>query len=165
MTDTTSPSTQLKHLPAKQRAQVLIKLGVLKAANVKKYRVKTKVIPAPYTPRDTYRRPVECIDTGEVFASGAQAAKAHGIPPSNLCEHLKGFRANVKGKTYRYTTLPTPPVPHTQRRRKAIRCVDDGLEFLSLNQAAEHYGIAASGLSLHLRGLQTNVGGKKFEYV
>ena len=165
MTDHTTPTSQLKPLPPKERAKLLTKLGVTKAPNVKRYVIKSRPVPAPYKPRDAYRKPVECIETGEVFASGRAAAIAHGVAPSNLCEHLKGFRSNVKGRTYQYTKLPEPPVPHNQRRRKAIRCINDGFEFPSLNCAADHYGIAASGISNQLRGLQTNVGGKKFEYV
>ena len=165
MTKPLPPDSQLKPLPPKERAKLLTKLGVTKAPNVKKYIVKTRPVPAPYKPRDAYRKPVECIETGEVFASGRAAAIAHGVAPSNLCEHLKGFRSNVKGRTYQYTTLPEPPVPHNQRRCRDIKCVNDGQVFASITKAADHYGIAASGISNQLRGLQTNVGGKKFEYV
>jgi predicted transcriptional regulator len=164
MTNTTSPSTQLKHLPAKQRAQVLIKLGVLKAPKVKKYRVKTKP-PSTGKPTSTYRRPIECIETGEVFASITAAAQAHGVKPSNLCWHLKGYHTSVGGKTYRHTTLPTPAIPHDQRARRKVKCLDDGQTFPSITQAAEHYGLSPNSVSLHLRGVQRSAKGKRFEYV
>lgn len=164
LTRTFTMTHELTPLSPKERAKLLIKLGVTKAPDVKKYRV---AMPTPSTgkPTSTYRRPIECIETGEVFASITAAAQAHGVKPSNLSWHLKGYHASVGGKTYRHTTLPAPAIPHNQRARRKVRCLDDGQTYPSITQAANHYGVAVNGLSLHLRGLQTNVGGKKFEYV
>jgi hypothetical protein len=164
MTKPLPPDSQLKPLPPKERAKLLIKLGVLKAPNVKKYRVKPRP-PSTGKPTSTYRTPVECIETGEVFPSQIEAAQAHGVRPSNLSGHLKGYNASVGGRTYRFTTLPAPKIPHNQRTRKQVRCIDDGQVFASQTQAAAHYGISTNSMSLHLRGIQNNAKGKRFEYV
>ena len=154
----------LTPLSPKERAKLLIKLGVFKAPDVKKYRVATPTT-STGKPTSTYRRPIECIETGEVFPSITAAAQAHGVQPSNLSWHLKGYHTTIGGRTYKYVDPKAQPVPHNQRTRKQVRCKDDGQVFPSLTQAAKHYGVAPNGLSLHLRGMQTNVGGKKFEYV
>lgn len=164
MTQPTAPASQLKPLPPKERAKLLIKLGVFKAPDVKKYRVKQRT-PSTGKPTSTYRKIIECIETGEVFPSITAAAQAHGVKPSNLCWHLKGYNASVGGKTYRHTTLPAPPIPHDQRMRKQVRCIDDGRTFPSLNSAARHYNLSPNSISLHLRGVQRSAKGKRFEYV
>jgi hypothetical protein len=164
MTKPLPPDSQLKPLPPKERAKLLIKLGVLKAPNVKKYRVAPKPKPTG-KPTSTYRKTIECVETGEVFPSITAAAQAHGVKPSNLCWHIKGYNASVGGKTYRHTTLPTPPIPHDQRMRKQVRCIDDGQTFPSLNSAARHYNLSPNSISLHLRGVQRSAKGKRFEYV
>lgn len=155
---------ELTPLTPKARAKLLNSLGIKKAPDVKRY-ITTAKPPSTGKPTSTHRKPIECIETGEVFASITAAAQAHGVKPSNLSWHLKGYHTSVGGKTYRHTTLPTPAIPHNQRARKEVKCLDDGRTFPSITQAAKHYGVAVNGLSLHLRGLQTNVGGKKFEYV
>lgn len=41
-----------------------------------------------------------CNQTGEVFASQMRAAKANGISPSSLSEHLRGLKDDVNGLTF-----------------------------------------------------------------
>ena len=51
---------------------------------------------------------IVCVETGEQFATAAEAARAHGISASNLSNHLSGkpgFRA-VKGRTYHRKEQP-----------------------------------------------------------
>lgn len=155
-------TNDLTPLSPKERSNLLIRLGILKAPDVKQRRASTA---STGKSTSTHRRPIECVTTGEVFPSITAAAQAHGVKPSNLSWHLKGHYTATGGKTYKYVDPKTQPIPHNQRTRKAVRCVDDGQTFPSLTQAAKHYGVAPNGLSLHLRGMQTNVGGKKFEYV
>lgn len=46
---------------------------------------------------------VECIETGEIFSSAADAARQHDLTHGALLKHLKGEKSfnSVKGRTYR----------------------------------------------------------------
>lgn len=47
-----------------------------------------------------HKKPVICIETGEVFESCKDASEKYGL--STLCGHLKGKYKTCKGKHYRY---------------------------------------------------------------
>lgn len=48
---------------------------------------------------------------------------------------------------------------------KPVRCIEDGIMFNSITEAASHYGVATSTLSGHLSGRQHSSAGKHFEFV
>lgn len=52
--------------------------------------------------RSATRRPVRCIDTGEVFASMYAACQAHDLTYSALFSHVSGMKGHktVKGRRY-----------------------------------------------------------------
>ena len=134
--------------------------GTMKKTQAVSYRMKKPEVPS------THSRPIRCVDTGEVFPSQIAAALAHGTRPSNLSDHLKGKSITVGGRTYEYVQNATgidKPKRNTSKRR--VRCVDTGEEFESMTKAATAHNISTNGLSLHLRGVQSNVGGKRYEYV
>lgn len=178
MTDSLTPS--LNRLTAKDRAKLLISLGVTKAKGIKPY-ITTKRPPpnskAATKPTSTRNRPVRCIDTGETFPSITACAIAHGIQPSHLSSHLKGYLYAVAKRKYEYIVgeekdklIEASKVKGKGHSRapKAVRCVNDGREFRSLNACAKHYGLGLSNLQLHLatRGeVIASLRGRKFEYV
>ena len=45
-------------------------------------------------------KPVFCITTGEIFASGLDAAEAIGAYPADLSRHLNGKHKTIKGKRF-----------------------------------------------------------------
>lgn len=164
-------------LDPKNRTLLLTKLGIKNAKGLKegrkrflKNKVNAKVNTTLTKPKPNNRLAIAimCIDTGETFPSQLAAATAHHIRPSHLSAHLKGRHHTVGGKTYQYITYPKgTPVERPKRdtTKRSIRCVDDGQVFPSMTKAAEHYGIATNSLSLHLKGIQNNAKGKRFEYV
>lgn len=119
--------------------------------------------PRPKTPR-THALGVRCIDTGEFFPSIAATAKAHDVSVSNISGHLKGIYHKVNGRRYEYAPEATSTAKRDTTKRP-IRCIDTGEVFASLTQAARTHNIATNGLSLHLRGMQSNVGGRRYEYI
>lgn len=162
----------------KDRTVLLTKLGIMNAKGLKegrkrylKNKVNTKVNANPFNkprPNNRLAIAIKCIDTGETFASQLEAATAHKIRPSHLSEHLRGQHHTVGGKKYQYITYPKgTPVERPKRdtTKREVRCIDDGQVFASQIQAAAHYGIATNSMSLHLRGIQNNAKGKRFEYV
>jgi hypothetical protein len=163
----------MQPLNNRDRTILLTKLGVKSAQGLNAGRSKylrkqpstntLTTTPKPKRPR-THALGVRCIETGEVFPSLVTTAKAHKIRPSNLSDHLKGIHHTVGGRTYEYA----PEAPSAQKRtttKQPIRCIDTGETFPSLTQTAKAHNISTNGLSLHLRGIQSNVGGKKYEYV
>lgn len=158
---------QLPRLTASQRANLLMSLGVIKAKGIRPYRVSKRPPPTDKS-HSRANKPIQCVQTGEVFPSITAAAHAHGVQPSNLSWHLKGYNSTVGGRTYTYIQPEQLPATSTKTHGttpRPIRCVNDGLEFRSINACAKHYGIATSGLHNHLNGTQKSVGGKQFEYV
>ena len=119
---------------------------------------------SPTKPSHTAKRPVRCIQTGEVFESLNACAKAHSIAPSNLCEHLKGGKSLVKGRQYEYAESTQPTTKHS-RKAKPIRCIETGVTFRSLNSAAKTYNIPPNSIHQQLTGVYTTAGGKTFEYI
>ena len=53
-------------------------------------------------PRNSNAKPVFCIDTGEVYSSATDAAKAIGVHKSTLVWALTGRQQKCKGKRYCY---------------------------------------------------------------
>lgn len=49
-------------------------------------------------------KPVYCIDTGEMYASALDAAKANGICPSPMSSHLTGKTKSCNGKRFCYVS-------------------------------------------------------------
>ena len=47
-------------------------------------------------------KPVICIDTGEVFASGMDAAEHLGVHWTAMSNHCRGNTKSIKGKRYCY---------------------------------------------------------------
>jgi hypothetical protein len=97
----------LPYLSEYARGKLLTELGIKNAQGLKYHRLRGKqpnqVSPANTTPSTT-KRPVKCIQTGEVFESIHACSRAHNLTPANLCAHLKGKLSSVKKRTYKYTT-------------------------------------------------------------
>jgi hypothetical protein len=97
----------LPYLSEYARGKLLTEAGIKNAQGLKYHRLRGKqpnqVTPANLTPSTT-KRPVKCIQTGEVFESIHACSRAHNLTPANLCAHLKGKLPAVKKRTYKYTT-------------------------------------------------------------
>jgi predicted GIY-YIG superfamily endonuclease len=50
-------------------------------------------------------KPIQCIETGNIYRSLRECAKKTGIHNSALCMALKGKRPNAKGFTFRYINI------------------------------------------------------------
>jgi hypothetical protein len=163
--------TALPKLTARQRARVLISLGVKKAKGIKPY------IPTPKreggkrtTPKTTRGIPIRCITTGEIFPSITAACYAHHVYPSHLSDHLRGCGYTVGGRTYEYlkpdeTPRDLIPPRFHKTAPRAVRCLDDGKEFRSLAACAKHYNISPANLKHHLEGLYAGLNNHRFEWV
>lgn len=103
-----TPST-LPYLSDYARGKLLTEAGIKNAKGLHYHRLRGKQpnnleLRAGTRTTSTTKRPVKCIQTGEVFESIHACARAHDLTPSNLCAHLKGKLYAVKRRQYKYTT-------------------------------------------------------------
>jgi len=157
-------------LTPRQRALVLLSLGVTKAKGIKPYVSTPKRSKDKPAPKATRGIPIRCITTGEIFPSITAAAHAHRVHPPHLSDHLKGRGYSVGGRTYELLSpeeVPPGLVPTKFHKTtpRAVRCIDDGEEFRSIAACAKHYGIAVGNLKLHLDGLYRGLNNHRFEWV
>lgn len=52
-------------------------------------------------------KPIICIETGEVYNSMQECAKAHNCSASNIFQHIKKGTRMRNGKRFAYTTIAT----------------------------------------------------------
>ena len=64
-------------------------------------------IPTPY-------KPVQCLDTGEIFESRSEAARKTNTEPIHIYECCKGIRKTAGG--FRWMEMPLPPAPKEEKR-------------------------------------------------
>lgn len=132
---------------------------------------------------------VMCIETGEIFKSATEAAKANGTSLDMMSNVCTGRCKSTKGKTFRYideqnNILSVPEVPVTEReitiQRKAIirgkgkscngntnavLCISTGDVFTSCTDAAMNADVTQGHMSNVCRGNGYSVKGKRYCYV
>ena len=86
-------------------------------------------------------------------------------------ETIKKLRAAKAGTNFPYLS-PEVMAKRTEsvrkenlRRQKPVRCIDDGLVFVSIKLAAAHYNIAMSHMGRVLHGEAKSAHGRRFEFV
>ena len=95
-------------------------------------------------------RPIICLETNERFESQARAAKRHGT--------AKGFH-------FYYADEPDDPEPDdllSSKRGIRVRCVETGVVYKTITQAAKETGASQAGIRGAASGM---AGGYRWEYV
>ena len=59
-------------------------------------------------------KPVQCLDTGEIFESRSEAARKTNTEPIHIYECCKGIRKTAGG--FRWMEMPLPPAPKEEKR-------------------------------------------------
>lgn len=109
----------------------------------------------------TRERRTVCIETGEVFKTATEAAKAVGVSSGQICNSCK--TGGLAGGLH-WMRLGHPPKTLLQDRRKKVLCVDTGEVFESAAKAAASIGVRRCQVwkCCHKRGTCM---GMKFEFV
>jgi hypothetical protein len=76
-------------------------------------------------------------------------AKKYGVSVSTVWDRLKQSGVQIR---------------EVGSHRKSIICIEDGLEFASVADAAEHYGVFRSNINKVIKGKYKHTGGKTFKF-
>lgn len=97
---------------------------------------------------------IRCEQTGIIFSSLAEAARAMYLDKATLSRHLGGYPGYRHVNHYTFVkvdenTPPFEPKPMVPYRKTTIRCNQTGEVFETLRQAADKLNISLSSLSHH----------------
>ena len=106
-------------------------------------------------------RPIICLETNERFESQARAAKAVGVPREAIYAALIGHIA-TKGLHFYYADEPEPDDLLPSKRGIRVRCVETGVVYKTITQAAKETGASQAGIRGAASGM---AGGYRWEYV
>lgn len=117
--------------------------------------------------RHETRKPVICVETGEIFQSIIDAANSFGIHASGIGDVLNGIKVTTGGYHWHYadgrpdkTREAKPPNP----KRKKVLCVNTGQIFPSIKAASIAMGIPHSGISRVVNGRSKKTRGLSFKF-
>lgn len=95
-------------------------------------------------------RPIACLENGGQFSSAALAAKWAGCSPSSIHSACKEG-IGVKGHHFYFADEPKPEDSFFQaKNRQAVVCVETGVVYESMREAARNAGCSQPAIS---RGL------------
>lgn len=106
-------------------------------------------------------RPIICLETNERFESQTRAAKAVGVPREAIYAALRGHIA-TKGLHFYYADEPEPDDLLPSKRGIRVRCVETGVVYKTITQAAKETGASQAGIRGAASGM---AGGYRWEYV
>lgn len=106
-------------------------------------------------------RPIICLETNERFESQAKAAKAVGVPRAAIYAALKKHIA-TKGLHFYYADEPEPDDLLPSKKGIRVRCVETGVVYKTITQAAKETGASQAGIRGAASGM---AGGYHWEYV
>ena len=107
-------------------------------------------------------KPVICIETNERFGSIAEAAIKLNVSASKISEVCNGKRKTTGGLNFVFANTPIEErkIFRTQKRR--IICIETGIEYDSISEAAYKLGMCSASIGNVCRGKQGSAGGLHF---
>lgn len=104
---------------------------------------------------------VRCKETGVVYESIAQAARETGVSERNIQAAAKRH-GTAKGLHFYYADEPEPDDLLPSKRGIRVRCVETGVIYKTITQAAKETGASQAGICGAASGM---AGGYRWEYV
>ncbi|MBR3746904.1 MAG: GIY-YIG nuclease family protein [Selenomonadaceae bacterium] len=114
------------------------------------------------------KKPVRCVETGIVFPTVAEAAKAVGINNRTISAALNGQSFTAAGYHWEYADgRPANIRPEETRKpmKKPVRCIETGVIYASIAQAARAYGVYSTTIGHAVNGRYEKVCGCHWEFV
>lgn len=106
------------------------------------------------------KREIICFETGERFASVTDAASAIGAARPLVSSALKRHGA-CRGFYFYYADEPEPDDLLPSKRGIRVRCVETGVVYKTITQAAKETGASQAGIRGAASGM---AGGYHWEY-
>lgn len=119
-------------------------------------------------------RPIICLETNERFESQAKAAKAVGVPRAAIyaaretgvserdIQAAAKRHGTTKGLHFYYADEPEPDDLLPSKKGIRVRCVETGVVYKTITQAAKETGASQAGIRGAASGM---AGGYRWEYV
>lgn len=111
---------------------------------------------------DANRRPVICVSDGKAYKSVRAAANAYNLSPSVIVGHCNRHSSTQNGLRFTYAEKDYQRKSGGKRRR--VLCLDDGLIYQSVTEAARSVGRHPASLVESI-SLTNRCGGKRFIYI
>lgn len=92
------------------------------------------------------RKPVQCVTTGKVYASAAEAARCIGVSPSTISSCCNGKHYSIKGLRFKYLDDQTHKKEFKKRRNRRIICIETGVLYESTKDAERRTGVNSSAI-------------------
>lgn len=113
---------------------------------------------------EQHKKPVMCIETGEIFDCAASAAMSVGLKRNAVSNVVNGIAITAGGKHFvlvdekRELKLP-------QKKCKSVKCMETGEVFESAEEAANKFGTCRSNINHCANGRYKHAKGFTFSYV
>jgi group I intron endonuclease len=121
-------------------------------------------------------RPIICIETGNVYTSSVEAAKAIGVSYGLINNVVNGRKDTAKGLHFESLDLETKEKANSRKQKREkittkrftfgrpVICLNTDEEFSSVKEAARKLGVAENNMTFHLQGKQRTMKGMIFKY-
>ena len=113
------------------------------------------------------KKPVRCIETGVVYESIAQAARAYGVYSTTIGHAINGRYEKACGCHWEFVdkqSLKPYNKNLQQKRGKSIRCVETQEIFKTVGDAADRLGVCISAISQALHNKARTSAGYHWEF-
>ena len=105
-------------------------------------------------------KPVICIETGVEYPCARDAARAIGFGSSRaICDCAKGMHKSAGGFTWRFADGSGSTYIVKPRRTSRVICIETGITYKSLTEAAKAAGTTVPGIAHCLSGRKSRSGG------
>ena len=119
--------------------------------------------------KDFRKRPIICLDTGEIFESAAEAARHFNILASTICGVCRGKVIRSGGMKFEYLDQPLSEENRLRERKRPaavkIFCVTTGEIFNTIAAAAKHFELSTMSIKQVCCGKCRHSKGYVFEFV
>lgn len=118
---------------------------------------------------DYNKKRIICLETGEIFESGRDAADKLGLCQTSILKATNGRQDTCGGlhfaalSDYENGTIKRfVPSPHLYTR---VRCVTTGEEFINVCDASRKTGLSRRAISYACNGVHETCGGMRWEFI
>ena len=114
---------------------------------------------------DRERKKVICLETQIIYNSLTECSDKLNISRSDIRNVCQGKRITAKGLTFRYIENDKiVEVNPTDKSKRKIICINNGIEYESISEAARQLGVRHQHISAILNGRQKTTKGYTFKY-